>query len=116
MISAFRLLWKNYPYLTVGFLFAIALTVFFGVRMVLFWVYWADPAHQNQPPAGWMTPGYVAQSWHIPREDMAQILDLPPPNGRPPTLRDIANQRGIPLQQLIVELEQAITAHQDTHD
>ncbi len=76
----------------------------FAVRTVVFAVYWSDPAHRDVAPRPWMTPRYIAMSWDLPPEDIAEALKLEPPLPHRPTLADIARQRGIPVEQLIAEL------------
>ena len=87
-----------------------AVALFFAVRLALFVVYWADPAHRQQSPEGWMTPGYVARSWQVPRADVAGFLGLQPDGGRPPTLAEIAAVRGEPLPALLAELQTFLAA------
>ena len=94
-----------------AFLLALAATLFFSVRTVVFIVYWADPAHQEQGIQGWMTPGYVAHSWNIPQDLMRETLG-PSLKGSRPSLKDIAAQQGIPLSELIARIEAMIAAHQ----
>ena len=60
------------------------LTTFFAVRLVASWIYWNDPAHRDVEIAPWMTPRYVAHSWRLPPEVVAETLDLDPPAGPPP--------------------------------
>ncbi len=85
--------------------------------MALFTLYWANPAHREQPLAGWMTLHYVAHSWHVPPETVitAARVPRPPDGGRPPhprTLEEIARAQGISLDQLIARLQKAIAAAQ----
>ena len=89
---------------------ALGVAVFFAVRLTLFTIYWADPAHREQAIEGWMTPGYVARSWDVPPEVIRAAL--PPPSdlhpGTRPTLDRIAEDAGIPLPDLIAALTAAI--------
>jgi hypothetical protein len=103
--------WRHHPWLVGGLVAAIIATLFFGTRMVFFTIYWSDPAHRDQEVQGWMTPGYVAHSWDIPRGDLLQALgDLARP-GEGKTLEQIAEDNGIPLQELTARIEAVITAH-----
>lgn len=98
----------------VGFLFVagVAATLFFAVRLFLMTVYWSDPVHRDQTIAGWMTPGYVAQSWHVPREVVGGALGLDPQSDeRGLTLSALAKARGVEPQSLTEALEAAIAAH-----
>lgn len=113
MIARLKAAWTKAPWLVSGFALALALTAFFGVRMISSAVYWSDPRHTDQPIAGWMSPGYVAMSWRVPREVLADVLDLTPGSGRPPRLEDIAAARDVPLDTLTAEIEAAILRYRD---
>lgn len=113
MIARIRAAWTKAPWLMSAFVLAIALTLFFGIRMIMGAIYWADPRHIDQPIAGWMSPGYVSMSWQVPREVVADALTLEPGAGRPPRLEDLAEQRGVPLETLAAQIEAAIQAHRD---
>lgn len=94
---------------------AIAVAGAFAVRLMVFTIYWADPAHRNQQIEGWMTPGYVARSWDIEPEVLRAALP-PPPDAWPgahPTLAQIAEDRGIALPDLIAALQATIDAARD---
>ncbi len=107
-MTRFLTLWKARPWLTSAFLLACAVTLFFGGRFVAYSVYWAT--HREVPVAPWMTVGYVARSWGLdPRElDAAAGLPLPEVKGRPQPLSEIAADRGVPVAELIAEVEAAV--------
>lgn len=105
-----HLLWRRHPVTVLAFGLALAVALFFAVRLILFAIYWADPAHRDQHPEAWMTPGYVAHSWHIPREELLRYLDVPPDLPRPATIEEIARARGVPVGQVIGEVEAAVAA------
>ena len=102
---------RHHPIQSLGFALALAVTLFFAVRLSLNAIYWADPAHRDQAIEGWMTPGYVAHSWKVPRSVMLQALEMQrAPEGPPPTLAEIAQARGMPLADLVAQVEAEITA------
>lgn len=107
-MTRFLTLWKARPWLTSAFVLACAVTLFFGGRFVAYSVYWAT--HQEVPVEPWMTVGYVARSWGLdPRElDAAAGLPLPEVKGRPQPLSEIAADRGVPVAELIAEVEAAV--------
>lgn len=107
-MTALARLWRDHRIAVLAFLAALAVTLFFAVRFVLFAVYWTDPAHRNQVPEGWMTPGYVARSWHIPRGALLAELNLPLKSDRPHSFEEIAETRGVPLSQVLGEVSAAI--------
>ncbi len=103
--------WRRHPWLATAFALALAVTLFFATRMVLFTIYWSDPAHRDQSLQGWMTPGYVATSWDVPREVMQAALgDLGRP-GKRETLDRIAAESGLSLDEVSARIEAAIAAH-----
>lgn len=103
---------RRRPLLFTAFAVALALTLFFAVRLAVFSVIWSDPVRRDQPLAGWMTPGYVAHSWRVQPEVIARTLaPLTADDLKGRTLREIARQTDRPLQTLLAELEAAIAAH-----
>ncbi|WP_298906676.1 hypothetical protein [uncultured Aliiroseovarius sp.] len=111
MITSLRRMWAAAPVATVVLVVALMASTFFGVRTVVNWVYWSDPAHVDQPIAGWMTPHYVAHSWDIPRPVMIEALALGEGDPKGRNLKRLAEAQGIPLDELIARIEAAIMAH-----
>lgn len=101
-------LWRARPWLTSAFLLACAVTLFFAGRFVVFSVYWAT--HQEVPVEPWMTVGYVARSWGLePRAlDAEAGMPVPEVKGHPQTLEEIARDRGVPVADVITEVEAAV--------
>ncbi|PRY94252.1 hypothetical protein [Donghicola tyrosinivorans] len=114
--------WKRHPLATAVFVGLLALVIFFGWRTFhKARDFWDHPIAENQPIQGWMTPRYVAESWHIDKPDMFQIMheltDMPPPDGKPQPLDGIATAAGIPPQELIENLTAALQDYQSgKHD
>ncbi len=72
-----------------------------------------QPPHHDEPPTAiepWMTPKFVAHAWHIPPEIVADTLglDMPKKPGGRITLHELADERGVDPEVLILMLEQAI--------
>jgi hypothetical protein len=101
--------WRRHRVLVSCFVLALLLTLFFLVRMVMFSIYWADPAHRDQSLSGWMTPRYVQMSWHVPPDVIQKAIGLPDRGGHQ-SLEQIAESQGVPLDELIAKLEAAIAA------
>ncbi|MHC9234009.1 hypothetical protein ACX9MO_00065 [Pseudooceanicola sp. 502str34] len=106
----FRRLWRHHPMALGVFLAAFVLVLFFALRMTVFALHWSDPAQRAVQPQPWMTPGYVAHSWHLPKEEVFTLLALDPPPDRRMTLEEIARTKGVPLHQLLDELNVALQA------
>jgi hypothetical protein len=111
MISRLKSAWARHPVLTTGFVLAVALTVLFAIRNIVFLVYWSDPERLNQPVEGWMTPRYIVHSWQLTPEEVMDIIGDGPMPSRRHTLEEIAEDQGIPLETLIINLTKALEAH-----
>lgn len=107
-MSRFLTLWRARPWLTSAFLLACAVTLFFAGRFTVYTVYWAT--HQEVPVEPWMTVGYVARSWGLePRAlDAEAGMPVPEVKGHPQTLEEIARDRGVPVAEVIAEVEAAV--------
>lgn len=103
-----KALWRDHRLLFLSFSLALAATLFFTIRAVVFFVYWSDPAHRDQQLEGWMTPRYIAHSYHLPLEVVAEILAIRPENERRPTLEALAKRKGVPIEVLIDQLDAGI--------
>lgn len=102
-------LWREHPRLFSAFLLAAALTLFFALRMTVSAIYWSDPAHRNETVRPWMTVGYIARSWNLDPHEIDTLAGLPiPEHGRPQPLSSIAGDRGVPVADIIAEVEAAI--------
>ena len=88
--------------------FALLVTLFFAVRLVVHAVYWSQ--HRDAELAEWMTIGYVAQSYHIERDDLARAVGLEPGSGRRLTLAEIARRTGQSVDEVETALLSAIQA------
>jgi len=92
------------------FLLAVILAALFTVRTVAYTLYWRE--HREQPIERWMTVGYVAHSYGLPREVLEEALGLPP--SAPPLrtdrrpLAEIAESQGKTFEQVKATLLQAI--------
>ncbi|MBU2993636.1 hypothetical protein Q4555_12640 [Octadecabacter sp. 1_MG-2023] len=105
-------LWHTHRLALLAFAVAVTALGYFGVKTVSSAIYWNDPAHQNQQLAGWMTPRYVAQSYHLPREYMVEALFIDP--DAPPrriSLDAIANANGVSLADLQARVDAAAAQH-----
>ncbi|MGR3291456.1 MAG: hypothetical protein ACU0C9_09720 [Paracoccaceae bacterium] len=106
--------WRRRPILTTGFVLAVVLTGIFAFRSVAMMVYWTDPDHRDQTIQGWMTPRFVAQSWHLPPDVMLEALQVDKMPGRRQALRDIAAAQGISLQELAERIVMAAQMFRDS--
>lgn len=102
-----RRLWHRHPYLVAAFVVAVALSALFAGRIIWGMVYWAQNREVQVQP--WMTVRYVARSWRLDPRAIDSITGLPgPEDGRPQTLEQIAAARGVPVTQIVAEVEAAI--------
>ncbi|NVO23692.1 hypothetical protein [Donghicola mangrovi] len=124
-MNRFKAAWRRHPYVSLLFVVVLALTLAFGIRTVTkARDFWHAPIAQNQPLQEWMTPRYIAASWHIDKPDMFRIMQevtgldpMATGDGKPQPLDRIAVQADMPVQVLIDDLTAAILAHQsEKHD
>lgn len=111
MFAGLRQLWRRHRLLVLAFALALAVSAFFLVRMVVFALHWADPAHQDQAIAAWMPLRYVARSWDVPPEVLGRALGMDPAPGRRRTVGDIAAARGVAPEVVAGRLRAAIADH-----
>lgn len=104
MKTAFR----RHPLLVGAFAIALALALFFAVRLTIHTIRWE--IHAEEPIEGWMTVGYVGRSWRLDPREIDRIAGLPLPEeaGRPLTLARIAADRGVPVAEIIAAVEAAV--------
>ncbi len=111
-MKALTLLWHRHRLLLSAFVLTTLIALFFATRFLISVLYWSDPAHRNQPLEGWMTIGYVAHSYDVPRDRLTEILQLAPPDDKDrkarPSLERIARDRGQTLDALKAEIHAAI--------
>ena len=114
MIRSLHHLWRHHPVALSLFGGAALLALFFAVRLTLFSVYWADPEHRHQAPEPWMTPGYIAHSWHLPPEEVFDALGLSAKPQKRQTLEQIAADRGVDVDGLLSDLDAFLAARKAT--
>jgi len=90
--------------LTGGFVLALLITLFFGVRLVRRILY----RPTNEPIRAWMHIGYIARAYGVPPPVLEAALDLPPgpPDRRP--LSEIARAQNRTTSEAVQILEAAI--------
>lgn len=98
---------RDWP-IAAAFLVAVALTGYFGFRLVDRALYWTDPAHQHQAPEPWMTVGYLARSWQMPPHMLAGAIGIGDGSMRGLRLSEIAEAQGIAVEDLIAILNQRL--------
>lgn len=102
-------LWHENKLLALAFAFLLGLAVFFAVGAIR---HARDfEVAKEQPLAPWMTPRYVANSWDVPRGTMMDILGLQPPGPGRRTLAEIAEGKGVTVEEYIAEIEAGIAAY-----
>jgi hypothetical protein len=111
-------LFKRHPIASIGFLLALAVSVFFAFGMVFDTRHWKDPANRNQTPEAWMTPRYIAHSWGMDPMEVAAAVGLTQRPKERPTLERIARNRGVPVEVVIEEVKAflASRAQDPEHD
>lgn len=89
---------QNWPVLLV-FVGALGAALWYSGNVVLDMIYFNDPRHQDETLKAWMTPRYIVMSYDLPREMVAEILELEP-DDRGRNLSTIAEARGMTLDEM----------------
>lgn len=110
MLTAARNIWRKHRFLSIAFITALVVTVFFAARLVTFSLYWVEPAHQEQPVEGWMTPRYVALSYDLPPGVVREALDLEP-EGERHTFEEIVESSSLTLEEIQRRTDEAVRSH-----
>lgn len=108
MIGTVKRLWANHPRLLLAFALASTLALFFAGRLIASAVYWAG--HRQEAVQPWMTAGYIGRSWGVDPRQIDAAAGLPAPDGHPLTLDEIARQRGVPVAEVVAQVEAAVAA------
>lgn len=116
MLTAVRTLWRRHRILFVGFIAAIAVTLFFFGRLLFFTVYWTDPDHRERSLEGWMTPGYVAHAYDLPPQTVRDLLAIDAVEGEPRTLEEIAGSSDLTLEEMQRRIDAAVGAREGGQD
>lgn len=103
-----KTLWQRNKLAVIVFSMACLVALFFAVRLAVFTVYWSDPERRDAVIEEWQSPGYIAMSWKVPRPVIAEALGLAEGEEPRRSLSDIAEERGVPVESLIGDLEAAI--------
>lgn len=101
-----RFLFRRHLWPTVILAAGLVALVWFGGRFVSEVLYFSDPAHREQPLAGWMSPRYVARSWDLPPDVVADVMQLAPGH-RHTTLDQVAARQNITIKELQRRVEAA---------
>ena len=107
-------LFRRHPYVMSVLVLSLGLVLFFAGRFTLRLIYWET--HREEAVAGWMTVGYVGRSWGFDPREIDRVAGLPLPEGRPFTLEEIARDRGVPVSEVIAEVEAALAVLQAERD
>lgn len=101
-------LWREHRLLLGTLALALAVTLFFAVRIALHAVYWSQ--HRDMPIEPWMTIGQVAQFYEIERDELARAVGVEPGRRERLTLAQIAAQTGRSIDEVEADLRAAIAA------
>ena len=91
-----------------AFVLVVGVTGLFTVRTIRRAIYWHY--HQDEPIRPWMSLGYIAHSYRVPRWVLEQALGLPATPGKPDRrpIREIAREQHRPVDEVIAILQEAI--------
>ena len=111
--TAARRIWRRHPWRFSGFVIMVAVTLFLALRIGMAVFYWSSPDSREVAIEGWMPVGYIAHSWEIPRETLAQALGIDPGTAPRRSLASIAAEQGVSVEDLTARITLAIAAHRE---
>lgn len=101
-------LWQRNRRVLLTFSAALALTLFFAVRLALFALHGMGPRPDPGMIAGWMTPRFLVHAYHLPPDGLEQTLGYEFQQRNPQTLSEIAVAKGVTLINLIAGIQREI--------
>lgn len=107
-MTTLKHLWGEHRLALIAFIAALGALAYFSFTTLAAFIYWNDPAHQEQALADWMTPRYVGQSYNLPREVIEDVFFIERGN-EPPRMRigTIAAANDMTLDDLQTRLDAA---------
>jgi len=82
-------------------------------RIVLDFIYFNDPRHQDVDLKEWMTPRYIGMSYDLPRPLVLEILGLPETGGPRRSLGRIAADQNLTLEELTELVRKSADAYRE---
>lgn len=106
-IAGMRQMFRLHPYLSTAFVLSTVLALGFLINVALGIMGW--DGGKPGPVRPWMTVGLVAENWGLDPREIDAVAGLPfPVDGRPFTLQDIADARGVPVEQIVQLVEDTV--------
>ena len=97
-----------------AFVLVLGFTGFQVFRTVQRASYWRQ--HRDEPIAGWMRAGFVANSYKVPLPVLNQAIGLPADARDRRTLTEIAKAQDRPFEEIKADLENAINDFRSTRE
>lgn len=108
-----RFLWQHHKPTLLLIVLALAVAIFFALRFVNHAHDWHEIRAFNPPIEPWMTPRYIAKSWDVPPDKLANFLQFQQTDKRP-SIADIAKAQGRSVDELIAQLTVFLIQQQET--
>jgi hypothetical protein len=102
-----RKMFRLHPYLTTAFVLSSVVALGFLIKITLGIIGWEGG--RPGPVRPWMTVGLVAENWGLEPRAIDAAAGLPEPvDGQPFTLQEIADARGVPVEEIIKLVEDTV--------
>ncbi|WIV49476.1 hypothetical protein QQG91_07255 [Marivivens sp. LCG002] len=101
---------RHHKYMSLAFVVALSATMFFAFDVLSDARNWKDPQSRNVDPQVWMTPMYIAHSWKVDPKELGAAIGITERPRKRTTLEDIAKERGVPVAQVILEVQEFLAA------
>lgn len=106
-----RILWTKHRLLVLGFSAAMLIATVLLVRLTFGFVYWSN--HRDVEIAGWMTLGYIANSYDVELKLVLSAVSLDAPPRKRTTLGELAKMQGVSGQALQQSILETVNAERD---
>lgn len=112
-MSALRYLWARHRLLLIAFMMASLVAAVMGGRAVVSALRWSEVERRDHPIADWMSPRYVARSWDVPPDVVAEALGVEPGSAKGKNIKELADESEIPVEVMIQAVIDAIATYRD---
>lgn len=102
----FRRPFRRHPYLLAAFVLALVAAVFFSINMI--WQGYSLTHNPHEPIKPWMTISYIARSLGLSADAIDSAMGLPDTRERGLTLKQLAQDLGVTVDEVIADIEAAI--------
>ena len=95
------------------FVLAAAIALWFAAQFISQAIYFHDPRNRDVNLKSWMTPRYIVMTYELPREFVAETLELTDISQRKLSLGKIADELGLTMGELTEKVRAAAEEYRE---